>query len=350
MPSESPSDSIITFNCSFCGRQIRVPRAYAGKKGKCPQCKNVIVIPQSPPPPKDDEPIRLKRDSEQPSEPSRPRRPPPQQWHRTGLEPPTYVGADADKFTPPPEQKPATLVNMFAFPFSLSGVIHFLLFWFGPPLLGLAERIFAYACCYGQLLAIGLYIALIGYFYFYLSNCVIAAAKDERTAPDVSLENPPSFADLLRRVLLVFGCTLICFGPMVLYTLYFYILPAARTFPVGPAEPLNWRTDPWYWTLYGLGVFFFPMSLLAAALFDSIAALNPFLIIGSIVSTFLSYCALVLLFCVIGLLMSFVGQLQPGGLSLLAWGIDVYLIFIAAYILGRFFRRYENRLKWEVKL
>jgi hypothetical protein len=135
---------------------------------------------------------------------------------------------------------------------------------------------------------------------------------------------------------------------MILYVFYFYIWPYLLS--RSEAGLLAWRTDPWYWILYGLGVFFLPMSLLAAALFDSIAALNPLLIIASIAGTFLSYCAVTLLFCAIGLLMNFVGQLQPGGLSLLAWGFDIYLIFIAAYILGRFFRRYENKLNWEVKL
>jgi hypothetical protein len=353
-PKNGPSDAVIRFNCSICGQHIRVLKSVAGKKGRCPKCKSVVVIPQStpsPPIPPKEEPIRVIRDAA-PSfnEPARPIYAPSQQWHRTAPEPVADIDAGTDKFQPPPEQKPATILNVFAFPFSLAGVLHFILFWFGPLVIGFLERIFAVACCYGQLMIIGLYIALVGYFYYYLSNCIIAAAKDERTAPDMSFEDTFTFVDLLRRVFLVLGCTFVCFGPLVLYMLYFYILPAVRRFWVGPAEPLNWRADPVYWLLYGIGVFLFPMFLLAVAMFDSITALNPFLMIGSIASTFLSYCGLALLFCAIGLLMNFIGQLQPGGLSLIAWGIDVYLIFIAAYILGRFYRRYEERLNWEIKL
>ncbi len=349
-PNQKPSESVIRFDCTFCGQKIRVPRIYAGKKAKCPKCKNVVIIPQSTPPhpSQEDELIRLKRDADLPPEPARPIHTPPQQWSRTGPEPSADVAADIDKFAQPPEQKPATLLNVFTFPFSLAGVLHFILFWFGPFLLGLAGRVFAGACCYGQLLVIGLYIALVGYFFYYLSSCIIAAAKDERFAPDVSFENAPGFFDLLCRVLLIFGCTLVCFGPLIIYVFCVYIWPYIQSRPEG--KLLAWRTDPWYWILYGLGVFFLPMSLLAAALFDSITALNPLLIIASVAGTFLSYCALALLFCAIGLLMNFVGQLEASGLSLLAWGIDVYLIFIAAYILGRFFRRYEDRLNWEVKL
>ncbi len=83
--------------------------------------------------------------------------------------------------------------------------------------------------------------------------------------------------------------------------------------------------------------------------FDSSTAFNPFLIIGSIASTFLPYCGLVILYCAIGLLMYF-SWLLPRAWSFISWGLDVYLMFIAACILGRFFRRYEDRLNWEVKL
>jgi hypothetical protein len=346
-PDQRPSESVIRFNCTFCGFQLRIPSIHAGKKGKCPNCKNVVLIPQSSPPPQQEEPIRLVRDAEPPAESARPAGSSPQ-WHRTSIEP-DNVAVDVDKADQSPQQKPATILDVFAFPFSMAGVLHFILFWFGPFLLGLFGRIAAFTC-FGQLLVIGLYIALLGYFYYYLSSCIIASAKDERAAPDVSFDDLPGFTELLGRVFLVFGATLVCFAPLILCMLYFYILPAVRWFWVGPPELLDWQADPVYWLLFGIGVFLFPMFLLAAALFDSITALNPIMIIASIFSTFLPYCALALLFCAIGLLMNFVGQLQPGGLPLLAWGLDVYLLFIAAYILGRFFRRYEDRLSWEVKL
>jgi hypothetical protein len=90
--------------------------------------------------------------------------------------------------------------------------------------------------------------------------------------------------------------------------------------------------------------------MLAVSMFDSATALNPLLIIGSIFRTFLPYCGLAVIFCAIGLFMNLLGRLQPGGFFLLIWGLGIYLAFVAAYILGRFFRRYENRLSWEIKL
>lgn len=347
-PNQKPSESVIRFTCDFCGKQIRVPSVHAGKKGKCPQCKNLVVIPQflsPPPPPQVDEPIRLKRDSDMPAETDRPIYQASEQSHRMAPEPDKVPAASVPSAT---EYKPATIIDVFAFPFSMSGVIHLLLFWFCPFLLGFFGRMAAYGCCYFSLIVLGLYIAMIGYLYYYLSNCVIAAAKDERSAPDVSFEDPPAFTDLLRRFLLILACTLFCFGPVVIYMFYFYIrlfAPAG-----GNAELPGWQGDPVYWLLYGLGVFFYPMFMLAVSMFDSATALNPFLIIGSIVRTFLPYCGLAVIFCAIGLFINVIRRLQPGGIPLLIWGLDVYLVFVAAYILGRFFRHYEDRLNWEVKL
>ena len=38
-------ESVIEFFCSSCGRKIRVAKAKAGQKGKCPGCKNALVVP-----------------------------------------------------------------------------------------------------------------------------------------------------------------------------------------------------------------------------------------------------------------------------------------------------------------
>jgi len=38
--------SIIKFHCKNCGRKFSVPQIHAGKKGKCPKCKNIVVVPK----------------------------------------------------------------------------------------------------------------------------------------------------------------------------------------------------------------------------------------------------------------------------------------------------------------
>jgi len=35
----------IAFRCAGCGHTIKVPQSYAGKRGKCPKCKEAVVVP-----------------------------------------------------------------------------------------------------------------------------------------------------------------------------------------------------------------------------------------------------------------------------------------------------------------
>lgn len=41
----SPKTKAIKATCDHCGKTIRVPMSYAGKKGKCPKCMGVVRIP-----------------------------------------------------------------------------------------------------------------------------------------------------------------------------------------------------------------------------------------------------------------------------------------------------------------
>jgi hypothetical protein len=297
---------------------------------------------------REDEPIRLKRDSDLSPEPVKSAHTPQQEWHRHGNEPTAYIPQDDEKPLPP--QKPPTILDVFRFPFSLSGIIHFLIFWLGPFLLAFFAR-FLGLFFYGQFAIYGANTILYGYLLFYLSSCVIASAKDERFAPDITFEDTPHFLDLLGRLFLIFGCTLLSFAPVILYVFYFYLWPTVRLFWGRSPEPADWRADPVYWLLYGFGDFLYPMFILAVAMFNSAVALNPVLIISSIISTLVPYCALALLFFGIGLLINYLVGIMNGWVpAFFVWGVVVYLMFIASYILGRFFRRYEDRLNWEVKL
>ena len=114
----------------------------------------------------------------------------------------------------------------------------------------------------------------------------------------------------------------------------------------------NKRIDPVFWLLLGGGVFFLPMALLSTIMFDSLAGLNPILIIGSIFSTFGKYLGVALAFYVpyaisVGVftvLSPFVSPLTIPIFSL----IDLYLLLVAAHLLGWFFYRNEEKLNWEV--
>jgi hypothetical protein len=102
------------------------------------------------------------------------------------------------------------------------------------------------------------------------------------------------------------------------------------------------------------------MGILAVVMFDSVNGLKPTLLVRSIVSTFLSYCGLVILFYGLGVL--FIGLLvrmrsvSIRG-SLFSWLFlfyifsnifFIYFLLISGHLLGRFFYRFEDKLYWEV--
>ena len=99
------------------------------------------------------------------------------------------------------------------------------------------------------------------------------------------------------------------------------------------------------------GGFFFPMVLLAVVWHDSFYALNPILIGRSILRTLLPYCGMVLLFCAGALLFAGIGlrpyvmRRAPTPVFLLRL-VQLYMIFVAVGVLGRFYQRHQDRLDW----
>ena len=100
------------------------------------------------------------------------------------------------------------------------------------------------------------------------------------------------------------------------------------------------------------------MGLLACVMFDSIYGLNPLLLIASIFSTFFQYCGLVLL--ITGIVLGFraistirTDDIQQETLTMILLESVLYLIllyitFVVAHLLGRFFWQYQEKLNWEV--
>jgi formate/nitrite transporter FocA (FNT family) len=147
----------------------------------------------------------------------------------------------------------------------------------------------------------------------------------------------------------ILGCYLILLGPVLLY------------------HNFTQRKDAIFWSLLAYGAFFFPMGLLACIMFDSIRGLNPILLIPSIFSTFFHYFGLVLLIVAIILAFSALSSMdtdnpetrqspeqhQPPKISALVVGgifagIVVYIAFVIAHVIGRFYWRHQEKLNWEV--
>jgi hypothetical protein len=110
------------------------------------------------------------------------------------------------------------------------------------------------------------------------------------------------------------------------------------------------QTDTVFWALLACGLFFFPMGLLAVVLFDSFSGLNPILLIGSILSTFLPYFAMIVVFG--SAVFLFIEKVPDTGNSLVlafvSQCVGLYLAIVVAHLLGWFFHHFEQELNWEV--
>jgi len=112
------------------------------------------------------------------------------------------------------------------------------------------------------------------------------------------------------------------------------------------------QTDSIFFSLLGGGAFFLPMALLAMIMFESIWGLNPILIIGSIIRTFFRYCLVVPAFylviaAIVGMVV-YVPADSPLLVTIALMAVALYALLIAAHILGLFFHRNEEKLYWEV--
>ena len=243
---------------------------------------------------------------------------------------------------PLPERTLPWFIDIFLYPFSLSGIIHIVIFIVTPLLIGLI--VLRYLDVFKGVLSMIFYLLLVGYAFYYIGYCVFDSSRGGLRAPDVTLYSSPDKSEFWSQIFLVIGVVAVCFFPAVTY----YIITE--------------RTDLVFWLLSAVCIFFFPMVMLTAVLFDSVDALNPVTIITSIYRAFVPYCGLVLTFSVLaGLIVPVIlGLPKPGGLiaglfyiySLMDYLLGtafilhkiafVYLLLVSAHLLGRFYLRYKK--------
>ena len=249
------------------------------------------------------------------------------------------------------ERKLPVIIDVFLYPLSAAGMIHLVIFWLGPSLLGLISRLALSRVPFGILIALVLYIILVAYTLYYLACCVFDSSKGGRRAPDITVQYAPDKSDLIAQLFLILGSVAICFWPASVY----YIIVR--------------RIDSVFWLLSACGMFFFPMALLAAVLFDATHALNPIFLIVSISKTLSKYCGLVLFYCVLGgLVAAVMSDLHnlpaPQDLSSAIMYMFViinyffsaafiykamaivYLALVGAHLLGSFYWWHKDKLDW----
>jgi hypothetical protein len=331
-PKPKPSESAIRFTCDFCGKQIRVPFIHAGKKGKCPQCKKVIIIPcPAPSSPQENNPVNQWLDSDpllqlSPQRETTPADQPKDQQYEM-----LRQSAGFSSPQPPPQRKLPWLVDIFLYPANLHGMIFLAIAVLVPLIIQLISLVL---CIFGLLFSI-LYVVIVMYIYWFLAQCIRDSAAGGLRAPETMAETPGVW-ELLWQVFQLIACLVLCAGPTFAYYTYTH------------------KTDSLFWCLAGFGAFVYPMTLLSVIMFDSTSGLNPLVIIPSIFSAFFQYCGLVMLISAITLLYVQTAKLVPDGFFLrllvspLIHAVELYLAMIAMHLLGRFYFKYQEKLNWDV--
>jgi len=339
---------VIKFSCKNCGQRFKVSDIDAGKKAKCPKCKNIVIIPKY----KTTEPeVPVARATDDKTKPEKSPLdsavfdvPPPEQISQT-IEDKKYhedihtmydgiAGtASYESKEEASERKLPWIIDIFLYPISTPGLTNLGIFIIVPLLvkiMGLLLGPFAFVSAIAGLIIntlIGLYMV------WYFAECIRDSASGGIRAPEAF--TIVDVGEMLWQTLLLAGCYLVFFGPPAFYFLYTH------------------KIDTILWLLLAYGVFFFPMGLLAVVMFKSDSALNPILLISSIFKTFFQYCGLVLVLSVVVLAVHAVNQIQLDNwvarvLGFITSCVLIYLALVIAHLLGRFYWKYQEKLNWEV--
>jgi hypothetical protein len=184
------------------------------------------------------------------------------------------------------------------------------------------------------------------YLCAYMLKVVSSSASNDDEPPDW-----PAFSsfvdDIVLPLFMTVGTVVICFLPAAAC----YLLPF-----INVQVPINA-----FWACLGAGLFYLPMSLLAVALFDSLLAINPPLVLRAIFKVFGSYLVVCIVLAGLGAVSVayylYHDKIQipyvpphvapyvvSGVYGLIAW----YLAMLEMRLIGQLYPPYERRLGWFV--
>jgi DNA-directed RNA polymerase subunit RPC12/RpoP len=339
---------MIEFRCKNCNQKIRAQDKLSGKRVKCPNCGDIVIVPKA----ENAEPVASQNNFSDSKVSARYSDLDPALFdipqkgeaanrlsgERTafekGLEELKKLTEKtaAEEGEQIGERKLPCFIDIFLYPMSFSGVLNLAIFIGVPLLIDFLWTILPIELgCLFQLVSSVIKGVVVLYMYWYFVECISSSADGGLRAPKV-LGKFPHVVDMFFQMVNVIGCFVVFFAPFVLYVLF------AK------------RADVIFWMLLAYAVFVYPMALLAIVVIDSVSALKPRLLYNSISNTFLPYFGLILIFVAGVSLIGVLGQ-RMGGLEYLPFPLrcaGIYLAFVAAHLLGRFYWRYQEKLNWEV--
>lgn len=239
-----------------------------------------------------------------------------------------------------PERSFVTLArSAFQYPLKGDGIILLASGTVFLMLLDAARFVVAFAFVYGLVAFILLTVFGTGYLTAYLRQILTASAMGENRMPDW-----PDFTDfgsVASPFFQLLGTVIFSFAPAIALTIY-----ALTATEGGPW--LGWTTT----AAIIFGCLYFPMAFLAVAMFDSVGAVNPLLIVPTILKIPLEYLVTVGLFAIILLVRWLGNKLLPGIVpvpvlpSLLSNLLGLYLLTVEMRILGLLYWTKKRELGW----
>lgn len=330
------------FKCESCGRHIRVSEKYAGKRGRCPACKEVVTVPAQeaasvkspydprlldlPAPAPAGVPAQTEADTTEAV----------YERLRAGL------GGRVIEREDPPERPYPWVVDILLYPLNLSAASMAMICVGIPFLLRVFVTISKVLTMHVNVLLIlwvlslivhwgGLAILLL-YMNWYVFQCVRDSAEGGIRAAETGAMTP-GFGGIFLDALRLIASVAVCLAPAIVYGSQ-----------IGFGDPL-------FLVLAAVGGFAFPMALLAVVMHESLRGLNPLLLLRSIGRTLLPYCALIPAFYILCLTfpLAFSLILSPRywPSSYLFQALGFCTLLIAAHLLGRLYWKNEEKLEWE---
>ncbi|MDI6448885.1 DUF4013 domain-containing protein [Anaerobaca lacustris] len=331
---------MIEFRCSNCSQRLVVREDRAGRVSRCPRCKAEVTIPQASTP----EPIVETEDDELtlitpakpldgamlnlPDERELLERVAERQREEERLL--TSLGVRrSDSHTG--ERRFIWPIDVLLYPTSGPGLTVLVLLSVAPLLLEFIRRFVPLVGYMGMVFLVfsfilGLYAA------WYLAECIHDSARGGTRAPEFVGAGQ---SEMWSRVSYLLAVCIVYLVPFVLYTMF------------APGR------DAIFWGLAAYTLVFFPIGLLAMVVNDSLSALNPLFLLGSIFRTLFQYTGLLILLAAVGALLwlgSQAGmeeeQMRPFWLEAVGLATSVYVTFVLAHVLGRFYWHNADKLDW----
>ena len=246
------------------------------------------------------------------------------------------LGARPVRVLPQEQSFAARLGGAFLYPFKGDGVILLVSGTVFIAILNALSFFARFAFLYGLMVILLLTAFATGYLIAYLQRILASSATGKEEMPD--WPDFSEFGDILSPFLQFLGTLAACFLP----ALAVWLFVARDNRWAGPAQAAA--------VLFGC--VYFPMAYLAVSLFDSLAAVNPLLIIPSILRIPLQYLLTVLLLAGVLALRwegtAFLENLLPIPIlpSVVLGFAGLYLLTVEMRILGLLYLANKDRLGW----